>query len=156
MDVTFRDTTLTISCTVTTIYGGGTGPCMRHITVEGIKAGILGRLKTDLDKREGSQTNDEISAISAGAGRGIPQHGCAVPAFYLDETSGAYIDKQAAVVGIVRKAGAKASCVITFTGTDGASVPCRHAPSHGGGFGVLPGGSRGHCRWDRFRHADSS
>ena len=36
-----------------------------HITVEGIKAGILGRLKTDLDKREGSQTNDEISAISA-------------------------------------------------------------------------------------------
>ena len=94
-----------------------------HITVEGIKAGILGRLKTDLDKREGSQTNDEISAISAELAEAYHSMDALVPAFYLDETSGAYIDKQAAVVGIVRKAGAKASCVITFTGTDGASVP---------------------------------
>ena len=94
-----------------------------RITVEGIKAGILGRLKTDLDKREGSQTNDEISAISAELAEAYHSMDALVPAFYLDETSGAYIDKQAAVVGIVRKAGAKASCVITFTGTDGASVP---------------------------------
>lgn len=94
-----------------------------HITVESIKAGILGRLKTDLDKREGSQTNDEISAISAEIAEAYHSMDAFIPAFYLDDTSGPYIDKQAAVVGIARKAGTKASCVITFTGTDGAFVP---------------------------------
>lgn len=46
-----------------------------------------------------------------------------VSMFYIDETSGTYIDKQAATVGINRKSGTKASCTLSFTGKDGASVP---------------------------------
>lgn len=45
------------------------------------------------------------------------------PMFYIDETSGPYIDKMANSFGITRKPGVKATCKITFAGSDGASVP---------------------------------
>lgn len=45
------------------------------------------------------------------------------PMFYIDETSGPYIDKMASSFGVTRKPGVKATCKITFTGSDGASVP---------------------------------
>ena len=93
------------------------------LTVEAIKSRILARLTTNLQTREGSYTNDVISAAAAEIAEVYHSMDALVPAFYLDETSGTYIDKQAAVVGIVRKAGTKASCAITFTGTDGAQVP---------------------------------
>ncbi|WP_455581213.1 baseplate J/gp47 family protein [Dysosmobacter sp.] len=94
-----------------------------HITVESIKAGILDRLKTDLDKREGSFANDVISAAAAEIAEVYHSMDALVPAFYVDETSGEYLDRQAAIVGVARKAGTRASCTITFSGTDGASVP---------------------------------
>lgn len=93
------------------------------ITVEGIKLRILGRLTTALDTREGSQTNEEVSAVSAELAECYHVWDSLLPQFYLDEGSGKYIDKQAAVVGITRKAGTAASCAVTFTGRDGASVP---------------------------------
>lgn len=93
------------------------------LTVEAIKSRILARLTTNLQTREGSYTNDVISAAAAEIAEVYHSMDALVPAFYLDETSGTYIDKQAAVVGIVRKPGTKASCAITFTGTDGAQVP---------------------------------
>lgn len=94
-----------------------------EITVESIKSRILARLSTDLQTREGSYTNDLISAVAAEIADAYHSMDALVPSFYLDETSGPYIDLQAAVVGIVRKAGTKASCTIRFTGSDGASVP---------------------------------
>lgn len=93
------------------------------LTVEEIKGRILARLTTNLQTREGSYTNDVVSAAAAEIAEIYHSMDALLPAFYLDETSGTYIDKQAAVVGIVRKAGTKASCTITFTGTDGAQVP---------------------------------
>ena len=46
-----------------------------------------------------------------------------VPISFVDETSGAYIDKAAAGYGITRKPGTAAGVDVTFTGTAGASVP---------------------------------
>ena len=93
------------------------------LTVEQIKTNILNRLTTGLQTREGSYTNDVISAAAAEIAACYHSMDALVPSFYLDETSGAYIDRQAAVVGIARKEGSAASCVIRFTGSDGASVP---------------------------------
>ena len=94
-----------------------------HITTEEIKSRILARLETNLQTREGSFVNDVISAAAAEIAECYHSLDAMEPAFYLDETSGEYIDRQAAIVGVVRKAGTKASCTITFSGTDGASVP---------------------------------
>ena len=93
------------------------------LTVEQIKTNILNRLTTNLQTREGSYTNDVISAAAAEVAACYHSMDALVPSFYLDETSGAYIDRQAAVVGIARKEGSAAACVIRFTGSDGAQVP---------------------------------
>lgn len=93
------------------------------MTPEKIRRRILGRLKTDLQTREGSFTNDIIAAAAEEISEVYHSLDALLPAFYVDETSGPYIDKQAGTVGIVRKAGTAASCPVTFTGTDGASIP---------------------------------
>lgn len=93
------------------------------MTPEKIRRRILARLKTDLQTREGSFTNDVIAAAAEEISEVYHSLDALVPAFYVDETSGPYIDKQAGIVGIVRKAGAKACCGVTFTGTDGAAIP---------------------------------
>ncbi|MEA4934902.1 MAG: baseplate J/gp47 family protein [Lawsonibacter sp.] len=93
------------------------------LTVEGIKGRILSRLTTELQTREGSFTNDVISASAAEICECYHSLDALLPAFYVDETSGTYIDRQAGMLGIVRKAGTLARCSISFTGEDGASVP---------------------------------
>ena len=92
-------------------------------TVEGIKQRILGRLKTDLQTREGSFVNDIISAVAVELHDCYHQWDSMESRFYVGEDSGPYIDKQAAAVGIYRKPGTAASCSITFSGSDGARVP---------------------------------
>ena len=93
------------------------------ITPEGIKRRILVRMTTDLQTREGSFTNDVVSAMAAEISEVYHAMDAFLPAFYVDENSGAYIDTQAGTVGVTRKAGTAASCVILFTGTDGATIP---------------------------------
>ena len=93
------------------------------MTPEKIRGRILGRLKTDLQTREGSFTNDIIAAAAEEISEAYHSLDALIPAFYVDETSGPYIDKQAGTVGIVRKAGTKARCGVTFTGADGAAIP---------------------------------
>lgn len=88
-----------------------------------IRRRILGRLVTDLQTREGSFTNDVIAAAAEEISECYHALDALVPAFYVDETSGPYIDQQAGTVGIVRKEGTAASCRVTFTGQDGASIP---------------------------------
>lgn len=94
-----------------------------HMTPEKIKSRVLGRLKTDLQTREGSFTHDVIAAAAEEICEVYHALDALVPAFYVDETSGEYIDRQAGIVGIVRKAGTAARCPITFTGSEGASIP---------------------------------
>lgn len=94
-------------------------------TVEAVKNRILSRLETDLDTREGSQTNDEISGIAEEICETYHALDALLPAFYVDEGSGPYIDKQAALMGIYRKPGAQATCQLTVQGTVGAKIPER-------------------------------
>lgn len=74
-----------------------------NLTVEDIKSRILERITTNLQTREGSYTNDVISAAAAEIAEVYHSMDALLPAFYLDETSGTYIDRQAAVVGITGK-----------------------------------------------------
>lgn len=95
----------------------------KDLTEEQVKARIIARLQTPLLTGEGSFTGDIIAATAVELCQLYHAMDAMVPAFYVDETSGQYIDKQAAVVGITRKAGTLAACPVTFTGTDGASIP---------------------------------
>jgi uncharacterized phage protein gp47/JayE len=94
-----------------------------NLTEEQVKARILARLKTPLLTCEGSFTGDIIAAIATEICQCYHAMDALEPMFYVDETSGTYIDKQAGTVGIDRKAGTLATCDVTFTGTDGATVP---------------------------------
>ena len=96
---------------------------MSTITAENLKQRILGRFTTDLQTREGSFTNDVISAMALELCNCYHSIAALLPMFYLDDTSGEYIDQQASAVAITRKTGTTATCSITFTGTNGATVP---------------------------------
>lgn len=93
------------------------------MTPEKIRKRILSRLTTDLQTREGSFTYDVIAAAAEEISEAYHSLDALVPAFYVDETSGPYIDKQAGIVGVVRKAGTAARCAVSFTGMDGAAIP---------------------------------
>lgn len=90
---------------------------------EAVKARILARIDTGLDKREGSWTNNAVSAMAAEISDTYHAMDTLIPAFYLEVGSGPYIDRQAAVVGIYRKPGAKSVCILQVTGKPGALVP---------------------------------
>lgn len=94
-----------------------------NMTPEVIRKRILDRLKTELQTREGSFTYDIIAAVAEELSECYHSLDALFPAFYVDETSGRYIDKQAGTVGIVRKEGTAARCGIVFSGAEGASVP---------------------------------
>ena len=94
-----------------------------ELTEEQIKARIIGRLNTNLLTGEGSFTGDVIAALAVEICSCYHAMDGLTGMFYVDETSGAYIDKQAAVVGITRKAGTAAACTLSLTGTDGAEIP---------------------------------
>lgn len=60
-----------------------------------------------------------------------------VPISFVDETSGAYIDKAAAAYGITRKPGTPASVDVTFAGTANAVVPAGTMCVTADGLGFL-------------------
>lgn len=60
-----------------------------------------------------------------------------VPISFVDETSGAYIDKAAAAYGITRKPGTPASVDVAFTGTANAVVPAGTMCVTADGLGFL-------------------
>lgn len=94
-----------------------------YMTPEKIRKRILDWLTTELQTREGSFINDIIAATAEEISECYHALDALFPAFYVDGNSGRYIDKQAGTVGIVRKAGTAARCRVTFTGSDGASIP---------------------------------
>lgn len=94
------------------------------LTVEQIKADIISRLTvSELDTREGSYTNDMISAVAHKVWTAYQSLDAIVPIAYVDETSGEYIDKRCGEYGITRKAGMKAAVTLTVVGTDGTVIP---------------------------------
>lgn len=94
------------------------------VTPEVIKQQMLSRLTSlGLQTREGSFTNDVLSAAACEIAEVYHSMDALIPALILDETSGQYIDAHAAFFNIYRKPGTKATCAITFIGSDGASIP---------------------------------
>jgi len=117
-------------------------------TPEGIKAEILEELEDIADIREGSYTNNLVSAAAYMCWRMYTSLAAVVPIAFVDETSGAYIDKRCAEYGLSRKTGVKAVCRLLVTGTDGAEIPAGTAFLTAGGLlyytlehAVISGGS---------------
>lgn len=94
-----------------------------NITPESIKEDILNNMKTNIDKREGSYTNDMVGPTALELWKVYDSLNAVVPIVYIDETSGDYIDKKCSEKGITRKQGTKAHTQLTFTGSDGTIIP---------------------------------
>lgn len=94
-----------------------------HITQEGVLRSLLDRLSGTVDVREGSYTADLMAPAALEIFKLYQSMDAAVAQFYIDETSGPFIDRQGAWYGISRKAGTRAMVQLSFTGTDGAVVP---------------------------------
>ena len=88
---------------------------------------ILQRMVSDLDtgliSNEGSFIRDVLAPSALEIYRGYMGMRAMEPMFYIDETSGPYIDKAAAAFGLTRKPGTRATCTITMTGTAGVVIP---------------------------------
>jgi len=97
------------------------------LTVEKIKSDILSRIHIDIDTREGSFTNDVISAVAYEIWKCYQSLDALLPIVFVDETSGEYIDKRCAEYGIIRKPGTKAKTTLIFSGVDGTVIPAGKA-----------------------------
>ena len=94
-----------------------------NLTFEEVKSNILSRMSTDIDVREGSFTNDMISAVAYEIWKAYQTLDAVISVAFVDETSGEYIDKRCAEYGITRKAGTRATSTLTITGANGTVIP---------------------------------
>ena len=92
-------------------------------TPKTIWARIVSELDTGLLTSEGSFVYDVCAPLVWELYRVYLSMNALQPVFYIDETSGPYIDKMCSVFGMTRKAGSKAACSVTFEGTDGTTIP---------------------------------
>lgn len=108
-----------------------------ELTPERIKANMLSDLEVKgahIDSREGSYANTLVSVAAYQIYKLYQQFPSLLSMVFPDETSGEYIDKNAAQVGMVRAAGKKATVLITFTGANGTYIPAGtalYAPESG-------------------------
>ncbi|WP_050698658.1 baseplate J/gp47 family protein [Anaeromassilibacillus senegalensis] len=91
-------------------------------TYEAIKADILSSMSNELDKREGSYTNDIISPVSLEISKVYESINAVIPIAFVDEVSGEYLERRCAEYGIERKPGTKAKATVTLTGSNGTTV----------------------------------
>lgn len=92
-------------------------------TPEAIKARILWNMASDVSKIEGSYTDSMTGPISVELSKVYGSMNAIIPIAYIDETSGGYIDKRCAEIGMFRKAGKAATVTLSFTGSDGTVIP---------------------------------
>ena len=108
-----------------------------ELTPESIKASMLSDLTAkgvDVSIREGSYANTLVSVAAYQLFKMYQQFPSLLHMAFPDETSGEYIDKNAAQIGMVRAAGKKATVEIAFTGTEGtyiAAGTALYAPESG-------------------------
>lgn len=107
------------------------------LTPESIKASMLADLNAkgvDVSTREGSYANTLVSVTAYQLFKLYQQFPSLMHMVFPDETSGEFIDKNAAQIGMTRAAGKKATVEVTFTGTDGifiAADTALYAPESG-------------------------
>ena len=95
------------------------------LTPEAIKASMLADLESkgvDISIREGAYANTLVSVAAYQLFKMYQQFPSLLHMVFPDETSGEYIDKNAAQVGMTRTAGKKAKVEVTFTGQDGTYI----------------------------------
>lgn len=111
------------------------------ITVETVKTEILNKItesaEAELDVREGSYTNNIISAVALAIYKVYQQFNKVKPIAFVDETSGEYLDRRAEEYGLSRKHGTKAITTLTFSGTAGTIIPAGTAFYNSDGLGYL-------------------
>lgn len=93
------------------------------VTPRSIYDTIVSNLDTELLSVEGSFTYDLLAPAVLEIYRAYKAMDAMEPMFYVDATSGAYLDRMAEIFGLTRKAGTKASCSIALSGDDGAVIP---------------------------------
>lgn len=95
------------------------------LTPESIKDSMLSDLEAkgvDVSTREGSYANTLVSVAAYQMFKLYQQFPSLLHMVFPDETSGEYIDKNAAQVGMTRTPGTKATVEVTFTGADGTYI----------------------------------
>ncbi|MEG1492247.1 MAG: baseplate J/gp47 family protein [Oscillospiraceae bacterium] len=97
-----------------------------NVTPENIKASILSKL-TSFNTGTGSFANTIVAGAAFEIWQTLVAMNALVPMFYIDESSGEFIDKKCGEYGISRKPGAKAVVQLSFTGTLGTTIPARSA-----------------------------
>lgn len=107
------------------------------ITPESLKYEMLKELEVKgvgIDTREGSYANTLVSVAAYQLYKLYQQFPGLLSMAFPDETSGEYIDKAAAQIGMVRAAGKTATVTVVFTGADGTLIPAEtslYAPESG-------------------------
>lgn len=108
-----------------------------ELTPESIKSSMLSDLEAkgvDVSTREGSYANTLVSVAAYQLFKMYQQFPSLLGMVFPDESSGEYIDKNAAQVGMSRTPGTKATVEITFTGADStfiAAGTALYAPESG-------------------------
>ena len=104
-----------------------------NINYEIIKNNILNNIK-DLDKREGSFINEMVSPISIELDSIYKQFDTMLGIMFLEDSSGAYLEKRANEYGIYRKNGTKTTGVVKLIGLEGTIIPKGSLVSTGSGL----------------------
>lgn len=92
-------------------------------TPERIQAELLEPMSGQIQTREGSFAAELTGPVAVELHKVYRAIAAIIPAIYVDEGSGGFIDLAAGRYGITRKAGAKATASIRFEGAAGAVIP---------------------------------
>ncbi|MGG3742483.1 baseplate J/gp47 family protein [Paenibacillus chibensis] len=99
-------------------------------------AAILDRMldasPSDIDKRQGSVTNDLLTPAAIELSLAYAGLDTVLQLGFADTTAGEYLDKRAAEYGLTRKPAVKAFGTLTFAGPDGTVIPAGTLASTGG------------------------
>ncbi|MCD9024307.1 baseplate J/gp47 family protein [Cohnella silvisoli] len=100
------------------------------------KAAILQRMldasPADIDKRQGSVTNDLLSPASIELALAYTELDNVLSAGFADTASGPYLDLRANEYGLTRKTAVKSVGTLTFSGPNGTVIPTGTIASTGG------------------------
>ncbi len=96
---------------------------MFDVTYEALLEQTLNTWRGRYDIQEGSFLYELVSAILYRLWEFYDSLDAVEDMAFVNENSGEYIDKRAEEFGLERKKGTKARVALTFTGTEGASIP---------------------------------
>ncbi len=92
-------------------------------TKEFLQNRMLGRIKTDIDKSEGSFTFDAIAPAAIELAQNYIELDGILEKAFAQTAYGEWLQKRAEEYGVYRKAGTRAYGAVTFYGADGTAIP---------------------------------